>query len=143
MAAGHDGRTPSLATRLTVGRAAREELLKVLLLLGALRADERAGELVAEVEVVVEGGEHLVALPAQLRAVRAGRVVEARVHDARVALGRALANIVGGLDHDDGRGRLRELQRETRARARSVAIERQQADTLRESAEAEAQSCGG
>jgi len=57
----------------------------------------------------IELREHLVALPAELGANRAGLVVEARVHDARVALGRALAHVVRCLQHDDRRSRLRQF----------------------------------
>mgnify|MGYP000650304522 CR=1 FL=1 len=38
-------------------------------------------------QLAVELREHLVSLPAELGAERAGRVVVARVHDAAVALG--------------------------------------------------------
>ena len=96
-----------------VGVAALEEVLQVLLLLRAARDDQRARELVAKVKVFVEAREHLVALPAQPRAVGARRVVESSMHDARIALGRALANVITSLEHDDRRRRLGELARDS------------------------------
>ena len=100
-----------------VGRAAREELLEVRLLVGAARDDERARQLVPEVQVLVERGEHLVALPAQRGADAPRLVVVARVHDPAVALRRALRDVVGRLDHQHRRRRLRQLARHRAADA--------------------------
>ena len=77
--------------------------------------NEGAGRLEAKLELTVKLREHLIARPAVLCAIAAGLVVEARVDDAAVALGRALCHIIRRLDHQNRCGSLGELPRDRRA----------------------------
>ena len=65
----------------------------------------------------IELREHLVALPAELGARAARRVVIAGVHDPRVPLRRALAHVVRRLHHEHRSGCLAQLTSDRRANA--------------------------
>ncbi len=66
-----------------------------------------------KVKLLVELRKHLVTRPAEAGAEGAWLVVVPRVHDAAVALGGPLSDVVGAVDHKHARRRLAELARNT------------------------------
>ena len=81
------------------------------------RDDQRSVELISEPQLAIQLGEHLIPRPAVPRVHAPRRIVVPRVDDARVALRRALGDVVGRFEEEDAQVVPAELARDRSADA--------------------------
>jgi hypothetical protein len=86
-----------------IGLSSFHEILQFLHILVVIGQYQRPVGLIAKSEFLVQLRKHLISLPAILGPVRVWRVIVARVHDSRIALGGPLRHIIGRFEPQDGK----------------------------------------